>query len=76
MAYRDYIESLRSEFVGKRIMYEGKVYTIAMVDYNGIIHIDKPSQHNETTAVYEAYEARKALIEDEFGDMDIRDFEA
>ena len=48
MAYRDYIEALRSEFVGKRVMYEGKVYTIAIVDYNGIIHIDKPSQYNET----------------------------
>ena len=62
MPYKDYIEALRSEFVGKRVMYEGTVYTIAMVDYNGIIHIDKPSQYNETTAVYEAYEARKALI--------------
>jgi hypothetical protein len=60
--YRDYIEKLRSEFVGKRIMYEGKCYTVAMVDYNGIIHIDKPTEHNKTTAVYEPCEARKALI--------------
>ncbi len=62
MAYRDYIEALRNEFVGKHVMYEGKVYTIAMVDYNGIIHIDKPSQYNKTTAVYGPCEARKALI--------------
>lgn len=62
MTYRDYIEKLRSEFVGKRVMYEGKVYTIAMVDYNGIIHIDKPTKHNKTMAVYEPHEARRALV--------------
>ena len=63
MTYRDYIEKLRSEFVGRKVMYDGNVYTIATVDYNGIIHIDKPSQHNETTAVYDVHEARKALIQ-------------
>ena len=62
MAYSDYIEALRSEFVGKHVMYLGKVYIIVMVDYNGMIHINKPSQYNETTAVYEVYQARKALI--------------
>ena len=62
MAYRDWIEQLKNEFVGKQVMYEGKVYTIIKVDYNGIIHINKPSAHNETTAVYEPHEARKALV--------------
>lgn len=62
MAYRDYIEKLKKEFIGRHVSYEGKSYTIANVDYNGIIHIDKPSEYNDTTAVYEPYEARKALI--------------
>ena len=60
--YKQYIESLQTEFVGKKVMYDGKPYTIAMVDYNGIIHIDKPTEYNKTTAVYEPHEARHALI--------------
>ena len=62
MMYRDYIEKLRAEFVGKKVKYGGNVYSIAMVDYNGIIHINKPSQYNKTTAVYDPHEARKALV--------------
>lgn len=61
--YKNYIESLRAEFIGKRIEYDGKPYTVAAVDYNGIIHINKASAHNATTAVYEAHEARKHLIQ-------------
>lgn len=63
MAYRNYIERLRAEFVGRHVVYEGRRYTVAKVDYNGIIHIDKPSKHNPTTAVYEEHEARRALVE-------------
>ena len=62
MAYSDYIEKLRTEFIGKRVMYDGNIYTITLVDYNGIIHINKPTKHNNTTAVYEPYEARQALV--------------
>lgn len=62
-SWKDYIEDLKKEFIGKPVMYEGKRYTITKVDYNGIIHIDKPSTYNWSTAVYEPHEARKALIE-------------
>ena len=37
MAYREYIEKLRAEFEGKHVVYEGRRYNVAMVDYNGII---------------------------------------
>ena len=60
--WKERIEALRTEFVGKKVKYEGKEYTIAAVDYNGIIHIDKPAKHTATTAVYEAYEARANLL--------------
>lgn len=63
MAWKEYIEMLRAEFEGKHVVYEGRRYNVAMVDYNGIIHIDKPSEHNPTTAVYSAFEARRALVE-------------
>lgn len=62
MQYKDWIKSLEAEFVGKRIKYDGNTYTVAKVDYNGIIHINKQSEHNETTAVYLPHEARKALV--------------
>lgn len=63
--WKKHIENLRAEFIGKRIEYEGKPYTVAAVDYNGIIHIDKASAHNPTTAVYKDYESRKHLIQPE-----------
>lgn len=62
MLYKDWIKNLETEFIGKKITYQGSVYTVAKVDYNGIIHIDKPTTHNTTTAVYEPHEARKALV--------------
>lgn len=62
MTYKQYIENLKAEFIGRKVRYEGDVYTIVHVDYNGCIHIDKPSAYNETTAVYMPHEARKALV--------------
>lgn len=56
------IQKLRDTFVGKKVRYEEKIYNIVMVDYNGAIHIDKPSEHNKTTAVYWEYEAKKNLV--------------
>lgn len=46
MTYKEYIEKLKAEWIGKKVMYDGKVYTISHVDYNGVLHIDKPSEHN------------------------------
>ena len=62
MKYKDWIKALENEFVGKKVQYEGAVYVIEKVDYNGFIHINKPSEYCDTTAVYEPYEARKALV--------------
>ncbi len=62
MTYKEWIKSLEAEFIGKKITYQGIVYNVAKVDYNGIIHIDKPSSYNTTTAVYEPHEARKMLV--------------
>lgn len=61
-SWKNYIEALEKEFTGKNVNFEGKTYRIAKVDYNGIIHIDKPTEHNQTTAVYEPHEARKNLV--------------
>ena len=61
-SWRAYIEALKEEFVGKKVRYNGQIHTIEKVDYNGIIHIDLPTEYNWTSAVYEPYEARKALV--------------
>lgn len=62
MSWREYIENLKAELTGKKVRYDGTVYTIATIDYNGIIHIDKPGRFTETTAVYEPWEARQNLV--------------
>lgn len=51
MEYRKYIESLKKEWVGKKVRYEDKDYTVIDVDYNGALLINKPSKFNDTTAV-------------------------
>lgn len=60
--YKDYIAGLKDKFIGRKVEWNGKAYNIVDVDYNGIIHIDRPTAYNATTAVYEAYEAGKHLI--------------
>lgn len=65
MTYREWIKELENEFVGRKVRYDGAIYTIATVDYNGLIHINKPNRFCETTAVYTASEARKALVTEE-----------
>lgn len=62
MAWRDYIERLKKEYIGRMVWFEGQKYLIVKVDYNGIIHINKPSEHNLTTAVYMPHEARERLV--------------
>lgn len=64
MLYKDYIRSLQDEFVGKMVNYNGNVYRITQVDYNGIIHIDLKAQYTDDTAVYDVAEARKNLVTD------------
>lgn len=51
MAWKEYVEHLNKRFTGRKILYEGDEYTITHVDYNGVVHINKPSEHNDTTAV-------------------------
>ena len=59
MLYKNRIAELRNEYIGKKIEYAGKIYTVVNVDYNGIIHINKPAQFTETTAIYDTTEAKK-----------------
>lgn len=64
MAWKDYIEKLKKEWIGKKVRFAGHVYTICDVDYNGILHIDRPTLHNATTAVFTPYQAEQALVKE------------
>ena len=60
--WKEHIESLKTEWISKMVMFESHPYAIVDVDCNGILHIDRPTEHNKTTAAFEPYEAKKALI--------------
>ena len=49
--YRTWIEKLKSEWIGKEVIYENNKYKVVDVDYNGLLLIDKKAKFTETTAV-------------------------
>ena len=51
MTYKEFIESMRQEWIGARVLYEGEKYTVVGVDYNAGLLIDKPARFTDTTAV-------------------------
>ena len=51
MFYRNFIDNLKSEWIGKSVMYKNKKYNVVNVDYNGYLLIDKKAQFTDTTAV-------------------------
>lgn len=49
--YKEWIESIKKEWVGEKVLYEGEEYNVVDVDYNGFLLIDKKARFTETTAV-------------------------
>lgn len=49
--YREYIENMKREWIGKRVKFEGNIYNVIDIDYNGVLLIDKKAQYIDTTAV-------------------------
>ena len=49
--YREWIESLKSKWIGKHVKYEDGICNVVDVDYNGILLIDKKAKYTDTTAV-------------------------
>ena len=50
-SYREFIDSLKKEYIGKEVIYENKRYHVVDVDYNGGLLIDKKARFTDTTAV-------------------------
>lgn len=49
--YKEYIEKLKKEWIGKSVIFENDKYNVVDVDYNGFLLIDKKARMTETTAV-------------------------
>lgn len=56
MTWREFIEKERKTYIGRKVKYEGKIYTVVDVDYNGVILIDKRAEFTPTTAIGLSYE--------------------
>lgn len=48
---KDYIRRLEKTYVGKEVVYEGRVYMVTGIDANCMVLIDKTSEYNDDTAV-------------------------
>ena len=57
MTYKEYIQEERDKFIGKIVEYEGCLYRVVDVDYNGGLLIDKKARYTDTTAV-ESYNVK------------------
>jgi hypothetical protein len=49
--YKEYIEKLKSQWIGKEVVYENEKHRVVDVDYNGMLLIDKKARMTDTTAV-------------------------
>lgn len=49
--YREWINALKTKWIGKTVIYNNARYRVVDVDYNGLLLIDKESVHTKTTAV-------------------------
>lgn len=62
MAWKDYIRELKKKWLGKQVRFEGSIYTVVDVDCNGVLHINRPTEHNKTTAAFLPNEAQEATV--------------
>ena len=49
--WKNYIEEMRKEWIGRIVKFDGIEYTVVDVDYNGSLMIDKKARFTDTTAV-------------------------
>ena len=49
--WKEYIENMKKQWVGKKVFFKGNYYNVVDVDYNGGLLIDLPAQFTDTTAI-------------------------
>lgn len=53
--WKEYIENLKKQWIGKKVSYMGSTYNVVDIDYNSMLLIDKKASHTDTTAVSYAH---------------------
>ena len=48
---RDNIKGLHNEYVGRKILYGGREYTVVDIGHDGSLIINKGTRDSETTAI-------------------------
>ena len=61
MTWNEYINSKKTEWIGKKVMYKDHMYNVVDVDYNGALLIDLPNDYNLTTAISESMVENKKM---------------
>lgn len=51
MTWKEFIEKERKKYIGRKVKYDDKIYTVVDVDYNGVILIDKHAKFTPATAI-------------------------
>ena len=51
MTYKEMINRMRNDWIGRKVQFGGRKYRVIDVDYNGCLVIDKPAQFTETTVI-------------------------
>ena len=49
--WKEYIDELKRQWIGKEVVYENEKHRVVDVDYNGMLLIDKKARKTDTTAV-------------------------
>lgn len=49
--WKEYIEKLKTQWIGKEVVFENEKHKVVDVDYNGALLIDKKARMTDTTAV-------------------------
>lgn len=49
--WKEYIDELKRQWIGKEVVYENEKHKVVDVDYNGMLLIDKKARKTDTTAV-------------------------
>lgn len=49
--WKEYIEKLKTQWIGKEVVFENEKHKVVDVDYNGALMIDKKARMTDTTAV-------------------------
>jgi len=49
--YKEWIEKLKNEWIGKSVIYENKKYNVVDVDYNGMLLIDRRAHYTDMMAI-------------------------